>query len=245
MLREMANAAFGVGWTAGWAGSALAKGMVTGDMGVVNEWTPRWARGLARGWRMPVRAFGAELLEPDGTYVFMSNHQSHVDIIALVVGLPVLPGFLAKKELRKIPLLGAVMEEGGHVFIDRQRRKEAFEAIEDAAVQVRRGKSIVIFPEGTRGDGAHVYSFKKGGFHLAKKAGVPLVPVGLRGTSDVLPRKSVQLRGGPVEVHIGAPLMPDTLQALSIVDLMARVRESICELSGLTPSDVRPDASDS
>jgi 1-acyl-sn-glycerol-3-phosphate acyltransferase len=102
---------------------------------------------------------------------------------------------------------------------------------------VREGKSIVIFPEGTRGDGAAIYRFKKGGFHLARKAGVSVVPVGIRGTSDVLPKHGNLLRGGPVEVHIGQPLAADVVQALSVEGLMAKVRSQICELSALTPAD--------
>ncbi|MFW5924635.1 MAG: lysophospholipid acyltransferase family protein [Myxococcota bacterium] len=237
MWREVVNAAFGVGWTAGWAGTAVTKSLVTGDRGVVNAWTPLWARGLASGWDMPVRTVGSERIDPSQSYIFMSNHQSHVDIVALFVGLPILPGFLAKKELRRVPILGAAMEVGGHVFIDRQRRADAFRALEEAADQVRQGKSIVIFPEGTRGDGAHVHPFKKGGFHLARQAGVPLVPVGLRGTASVLPKHSSRIRGGPVEIHIGAPMAGDVVQALSVPGLMAKVRSAICELADLPPSD--------
>lgn len=237
MFRELVNGVFAVGWSVGWISSAIGKSIVTGDPGVVNAWTHRWATGLARGWNMHVRAFGREHIDPDGTYVFMSNHQSHVDIIALFCGLPVLPGFLAKKELHKIPFLGAAMDHGGHVFIDRQNRNEALQAIEEAAVQVHEGKSIVIFPEGTRGDGMYVYKFKKGGFHLAKKAGVPLVPVGVRGTAKILPKGSPALRGGAVEVHIGEPIDPATIESLPLEALMERVRSAISDLAGLPPAD--------
>jgi 1-acyl-sn-glycerol-3-phosphate acyltransferase len=237
MLREVANGLFTFGWTAGLAGVALAKHVVTGDPGLVHAWTPLWARGLARAWDMPVRAFGQEHIVSGQPYVFMSNHQSHVDIVALFVALPILPGFLAKKELRRVPFLGPVMEVGGHVFIDRQRRHDAFKVLEEAAGQVRDGKPIVIFPEGTRSDGAAIYRFKKGGFHLARKAGVPVVPVGVRGTSAVLPKHANLLRGRPVEVHIGEPLPADLVKALSVEDLMTRVRSTICDLSGLPPAD--------
>jgi 1-acyl-sn-glycerol-3-phosphate acyltransferase len=237
MLREVANGLFALGWTAGLAGTAVAKHAVTGDAGLVHAWTPLWARGLARAWGMPVRAFGCEHIVPGQTHVFMSNHQSHVDIVALMVALPTLPGFLAKKELRSVPFLGAAMEVGGHVFIDRQRRTDALKVIDGAAEQVRDGKSIVIFPEGTRSDGAAIYRFKKGGFHLARKAGVPVVPVGLRGTSTVLPKHGSLLRGAPVEVHIGEPVPAHEVSAMPVQDLMARVRSAICELSGLPPAD--------
>ncbi|MFW6050218.1 MAG: lysophospholipid acyltransferase family protein [Myxococcota bacterium] len=237
MWREVANGAFAVGWTVGWTSSAIAKSVITGDPGVVNAWTPKWAHGLARGWGMDVRAFGRENIDPSRTYVFMSNHQSHVDIVALFVALPMLPGFLAKKELRRVPFLGPAMEWGGHVFIDRNKRADAFQALADAADQVRKGKSIVIFPEGTRGDGQHVYRFKKGGFHLVKQAGVPLVPVGVRGTHEVLPKHSPRLRGGPVEVHIGRPVPSEAIADLPLEALIDRVRSAICDLSGLPPRD--------
>jgi 1-acyl-sn-glycerol-3-phosphate acyltransferase len=178
---------------------------------------------------MRLHVHGVENIDARGTYVFMANHLSHVDIVALFVALPMNVGFLAKKELRKVPFLGQAMVAGGHVFIDRGQHERAVQALEEAAEQVAAGASIVIFPEGTRGNEERVQPFKKGGFHLARKANVPIVPVGLRGTRNMMSRDELVIRPGDVHVHIGAPIQPSAFaDADSFADA---VRAKISELS--------------
>jgi 1-acyl-sn-glycerol-3-phosphate acyltransferase len=240
-VRGIANDVFAVAWTATLCSGALAKHVLTGDPSLVARWTRPWARGLARAWSMQVRAYGSERIDPHGTYVFMSNHQSQTDIIALFVALPVQPGFLAKQELRKLPFLGRAMEVGGHVFIDRVHRDQAFRSIEDAAAQVAAGRSIAIFPEGTRGDGHEVRQFKKGGFHLVKQAGVPLVPVGIRGSARVMPKNGKLIVPGAVEVHIGEPMSPAHIAELPVPELVQETRRAIAELAGATVEPVPSD----
>ncbi len=238
-VRGLGRSAFGVGWTGFWAGRAVVKSALTGRDHVTTD-TPRWASGLARAWRMPVRSFGGEALDPEGPYVFMANHQSHVDIVALYVALPVQPGFLAKKELSRVPVLGRAMEVSGHVFIDRSRKRQAFAAIAEAAEQVREGRSLVIFPEGTRGDDEIIRPLKKGGFHLAKQAGVPVVPVGIRGTHHIMAKGSRTVERGGLEVHIGRPIAPDEVGGTPLPEVMARVRGEIGRLAAMPLAETPP-----
>jgi 1-acyl-sn-glycerol-3-phosphate acyltransferase len=231
---------FTMGWTAGGSFVALAR-TAAGDPAAVGRMTPWWSGGLARAWGMEVVAHGRHHVEPGETYVMMANHRSHVDIVALFEALPVLPGFLAKKELRRIPLFGRTMEVGGHVFIDRTKRERAFEAIEEAAAQVRDGATIVVFPEGTRAERAGVKPFKKGGFHLARQAGVAILPIGIRGSADVLPKHGRRLSPGRVDVHIGAAIPAGVVTTLPLDELIALVHARICELSGLRPVEADPD----
>ncbi len=193
--------------------------------------TRKWAEGMARGWGMRVEAVGVENVDPKGTYVFMANHLSHVDIVALFVALPINVGFLAKKELRRVPFLGQAMVAGGHVFIDRGRRERAFQAMEDAAEQVAAGASIVVFPEGTRGNEERIQAFKKGGFHLARKANVSIVPVGLRGTRSIMTRDELVIRPGTVSVHIGKPIAPTEFPDAD--SFAVEVRKRIGELAAM------------
>lgn len=230
---------FTVGWTGGQSAMALARTVVTGDHGWVNRMTPGWAHGLARAWGMEVVAHGRHHVKAGETYVMMANHRSHTDIVALFEALPILPGFLAKQELRRVPVFGRAMEVGGHVFIDRTKRQRAFDAIREAAEQVRAGATIVVFPEGTRAEQRGVKPFKKGGFHLAQQAGVAILPIGIRGSAEILPKHRYALRPGRVDVHIGEAIPPERVVALSIDDLVALVRQRICELSDLPP--VGPD----
>ncbi len=117
---------------------------------------------MALGWGMKVEAHGVERVDLNGTHVFMANHLSHVDIVALFIAPPMNVGFLAKNELCRVPFLGQAMVAGGHVFIDRARRERAVQALDDAAQQVAAGASIVVFPEGTRGGEERVQPFGEG-----------------------------------------------------------------------------------
>jgi 1-acyl-sn-glycerol-3-phosphate acyltransferase len=176
---------------------------------------------------------------PEGqSYVVMSNHASYADIVALFIALPVIPGFLAKAELMRVPFLAAALRAGGHVIIQRGKRESARAAIGSAADQVRSGKTVLIFPEGTRGDAVSVGEFKSGGFHLAKAAQVPIIPVGLRGTGAVGPKHTFLFWPGKVEVHIGAPVMPGEVTAQELFPLTQNVRARIAELSAMPATEV-------
>jgi len=236
--------AFSLGWTAYQGGAVVLGATLGGDRALIERQTRRWSGGLARACGMEVEVRGVDHVEPACTYVIMANHQSHTDIVALFEALPFVPGFLAKKELRRTPFLGPAMEKAGHVFIDRTRRDRAFEAIAEAADRVREGRCLVVFPEGTRSGDGTVKAFKKGGFHLTKQSGVPLLPVGIRGTAAVLPKNTVRLRPGHVVVTIGEPLSSEEVAGAPLSELMRRVHVRICELSGLPPRDPLLHASD-
>jgi 1-acyl-sn-glycerol-3-phosphate acyltransferase len=236
-MRSVANAGHAVGWTVFMCSVAVPLYSVTRDRPQFQKLQRIWAEGLAKGWGLEVQAFGVEQLDPDGTYVFMANHLSHVDIVALFVGLPMNVGFLAKRELRRIPFLAQAMVAGGHVFIDRKERASAMSAMSEAAREVAEGASLVIFPEGTRGFAETVQPFKRGGFHLARQARVPVVPVGLRGTRTVLGREDYLIRPGRVEVHVGAPLHASDFENVGLFADATRARVSELASMPFTPSN--------
>jgi 1-acyl-sn-glycerol-3-phosphate acyltransferase len=231
--RVVANFVWTTGFTAAMCSYGIGRQVMRQNPELFRKHTRIWARGVARGVGLDVEVFGREQLEPGRTYVLMANHQSHVDIVALFNALPMVPGFLAKAELRRVPIFGRAMEVGGHVFVDRGKHQAAIDALSAAAAQVRAGASIVIFPEGTRSRRREILPFKKGGFHLAREAGVPVVPIGIRGTGDILPKHSGRLSPGHCEVHIGAPIPPTRVRELSLDALSDAVREAISRLSGL------------
>lgn len=230
-LRSVANAGHAVGWTVFMCSVAVPLYSVTRDRPQFQRLQRVWAEGIAKGWGMQVSAYGAEQLDPEGTYVFMANHLSHVDIVAMFVALPMNVGFLAKQELRRVPFLAQAMVAGGHVFIDRKVHANAVSAMSEAAQEVANGASLVIFPEGTRGRAETIQPFKRGGFHLARQAKVPVVPVGLRGTRNILGRNDYLIRPGHVEVHVGAPVYAE---AFDNVGLFAdHVRDRVSELAAM------------
>jgi 1-acyl-sn-glycerol-3-phosphate acyltransferase len=171
----------------------------------------------ARIWsRMVLAVSGARCegrLPPDfdgsRPVIFMANHESLYDILALFATIPMPVRMIAKKELRRIPVFGWSMWMAGFVFVDRSRRQEAFGSLDRAAREVRHGKAIVIFPEGTRGDGVALGRFKRGAFYLAVRAGVPVVPVGIAGSGHVLPKHTLRPRSGRIVLRFGARILPD------------------------------------
>jgi 1-acyl-sn-glycerol-3-phosphate acyltransferase len=167
----------------------------------------------------------------------MSNHLSYVDIVALLLALPNIPGFLAKRELTRVPFLGQALRSGGHVVVDRGQRASAMQAINMAAEQVKNGKTVLIFPEGTRGPSDTVGDFKKGGFYLARAASVPILPVGLRGSRDVFPKESLLVRPGVVEVYIGKPIPHEEVEQRDPNEMIALVRARVIELSAMPPRE--------
>lgn len=138
--------------------------------------------------------------------VFMPNHGSLLDPPFVLTALPLHPVFIAKKEIRLIPLVGWAVACAGMIYIDRGSRERAVASLKRAAQEVRAGKSVVIFPEGTRTRKGDLLPFKKGGFHLAADAGVPIVPVGIQGAFEVLPKGTFLLNPGRIRVKVGAPV---------------------------------------
>jgi len=138
--------------------------------------------------------------------VYASNHSSMFDIWALAATLPGSTRFVGKEELERIPLLGPAMRAAGHITIDRAVKKRAFEAYDKAARTIRRGFSAVVFPEGTRSRTGELLPFKNAPFALAIAAQVPLVPVYVHSTFQILPKGGFRLRPRPIRILVGEPI---------------------------------------
>jgi len=186
-----------------------------------------WARSILAASGIGVAVAGLERLEPGRAYVFMANHQSNFDIPVLLGRLPVQFRWLAKAELFKIPLFGRAMRAAGYISIDRTDRSAAFQSLSEAAEVLRRGVSVMIFPEGTRSLDGKLRPFKKGGFMMAIHAGAPIVPVRIRGTYAIMPKGARLVRPQAVRVEIGDPIdtaghTPESKEAL-----MERMRAAL------------------
>jgi 1-acyl-sn-glycerol-3-phosphate acyltransferase len=156
-------------------------------------------------------ATGAERVPPGRAYVYMSNHQSHLDIPMLYATLPSQTiRMLGKKELFQIPVWGRGLRAAEFIEVDRSNHASAVKSIDHAAGLIRDGVSIYLAPEGTRSRDGSIGKLKKGGFHLAKDTATPIVPVAISGTIDILPRGGrVMQTGKRVAVTIGAPIPVD------------------------------------
>jgi 1-acyl-sn-glycerol-3-phosphate acyltransferase len=147
-------------------------------------------------------------LDPTEPYVFMSNHASHFDVLAVIAALPEFQlRWVAKRELANIPIFGWAMRRAGHVIIDRSNSEQALASLRAARVVMDEGVSVMIFPEGTREEHDHeLLPLKKGGFVLAMETGAPIVPIAVRRSRDVLPRDDWHIRSGTIEVVVGEPI---------------------------------------
>ena len=163
-----------------------------------------WARSIVFAAGVRVRVHGAERLRQSGA-VFVANHVSWVDIFTLAGEVPWC-SFVAKAELRKIPLFGFAAATVGIVFLERENLKQAFVAYEQAAKEVQRGRTIIVCPEGTRGLDYHLRPFKKGPFVLAIASQAPIVPTVVYGAREVMPKGSFRIKSGVVEIHFLEPI---------------------------------------
>ncbi len=158
-------------------------------------------------------------------YVLMCNHQSALDIYALMAGLPLSFKWIAKRQLFRIPLFGWAIRKAGYISIDRENPREALKAIEEAARKIREGMNIIIFPEGTRSADGELLPFKKGGFTLALRAMVPVVPVGIYGSSALQPKgSSIPVKKGVIYIHAGEPIILEGMDRSQKTRVMEDVR---------------------
>lgn len=170
-------------------------------------------------------------ISPKKSYLIMANHNSFIDIPVLFKTLPFYTYFIAKKELKKVPLLGWYIKAYGMIFIDRSDRIKAQKSIEIAGELIANGKHVIIFPEGTKSKDGLIAPFKKGGFHLAQQANVDILPVKIEGARNVWPNKqSLQLKSGKIHVKIGKPISQNELRQKEIAEQVTFVRQYIMEL---------------
>lgn len=203
-----------------------------GKLVFVYNGVPRlWARWILRASGSTVRLFGLEHIAAGRPQIIAPNHVSWFDVLALAAYLPKRYRFIAKKELKQIPIFGRAWQAIGHIAIDRSDRQSAIESLERAARLVREDNScIIIFPEGTRSHTEEMLPFKKGAFVLALHTGLEIVPTGVQGTRAIMPKHSWRVSPGRIIVRFGRPVTTSEYAEGDRDLIMARVRSEIDEL---------------
>ncbi len=186
-----------------------------------------WCRLIARTAGARVRVHGVEHIKPDTSYVFLSTHQSYMDIPAMLGYLPAQLRIAAKKILFRIPFMGWHLWRAGHIPIDRSSTQNAVASMQRAADYLQHGICAFVFPEGTRSRDGVLHPFKKGGFKLALQAQVPIIPVTIIGSRQSLPPDSIIFRPGPIEMYVDEPIQTTGLTDKDIEPLMRRVRAAM------------------
>jgi 1-acyl-sn-glycerol-3-phosphate acyltransferase len=196
------------------------------------QFLPRyWAKIISRLAGMRVTLRGGENLTAGQPYILAANHQSQFDIFALQGYLNIDFRWLAKKELFKIPVFGLGMRQAGYIPIDRSRGREAIKSLYAAAERIAAGASVIIFPEGTRSPDGHLQEFKSGGMVLAIKSGVPIVPIAICGTHDILPKGKLLARPGRVTINVGRPIATSNFKVSDKQELARRLHDEVAALA--------------
>lgn len=191
-----------------------------------NQWGKviLWIAGL----KLSVK--GKSELDFSEPRLYLANHSSYMDIPCLFAGLPVNLYFIAKAEVKKIPFVGVFMMATKMIFLDRGSHQKSINSMNSAGALIKKGKSVLVFPEGTRSRTGSLQSFKKGAFMLAYHSGLSVVPVHLEGTNHVMPSDSLRVKPGKVQMTIGQPI--NSTDFSDVQSFMESTRNSMMELKG-------------
>jgi 1-acyl-sn-glycerol-3-phosphate acyltransferase len=226
----------------GWSVIALATAFF-GTLAILTCWMPprgrlylfwarSWARTLLFLTGIPAKIEISAAAEALPQAIYMSNHESGIDILLLFLAIRQDVRFLAKRELFFVPFLGWSMWLAGFMPVDRRRTDKARDVLSELDRQLAKGASVLVFPEGTRSRDGKLGSFGKSGFLTALKSGVPIVPAGVSGARAVLGAQGPVIRRGPVAVRVGHPIPTAGLGVKDRRELMERVRREILLLRG-------------
>lgn len=183
-----------------WIGSAHFWGYYPGKI---------WSQLTCYVLLLPVKVEGRENLEEKTSYVFVANHQGAFDIFLIYGFLGRNFKWMMKKGLRKLPFVGKACQSAGHIFVDKSGPKKIQETIQHAEKVLQGGTSLVVFPEGARSFTGHMGYFKKGAFQLADELQLPVVPLTIDGSFDILPRTGKLLSWHPLRLTIHKPIYPE------------------------------------
>jgi 1-acyl-sn-glycerol-3-phosphate acyltransferase len=210
---------------------------LTGSADLMYSLSMTCVRIVARVLGIRVRVEGSENI-PAGVCIFISNHVSNIDPIALFPVIPRRLSVLAKKELFRIPILGIGMRQAKFVPVDRSDKEASIASVNKAIEYLGEGLSFAVFPEGTRSRDGRLQPFKKGAFRMAIEAGVPIVPVSLIGTLPLMTKGRLTVQSGKVRVKFAAPVDTSVYDVEQRGELLARVHGLVAE--GL-PAEQQPE----
>ena len=185
--------------------------------------------GFISGVKLEVN--GLDNIPDDQAVLFVGNHISFFDIIVTYPLMKRPTGYIAKKEIRKVPFLSWWMYFVNWIFLDRKNPRQGLKSVLEASEKIKNGTSIFLFPEGTRSKDGKLAEFKDGGFKIATKAKAPIIPIGIQGTSDILENHFPIIKSGKVIVNFGKPVYTSEMSKAEQKSLPNLVREQVKELS--------------
>lgn len=210
MLRTLFCIFVTVFWTAVMFCFSVGAMLLTFRASASMFWVRRgWSPVLVWAGGGKLEVSGAENVDPSRPTIYVSNHQSTVDIPVLFMSLPGVDlRFVAKSQLRWVPFIGWYLRLANFIFVERSNHERAVSALAKGAKQIQNGVSVVVFPEGTRSGDGRVLPFKKGPFALAMQAKAAICPVAIEGSGRLMPKNKWRFVPGPIRVRIGEPIDP-------------------------------------
>ncbi len=184
-----------------------------------------WGRLSAKLFGVEIEVIGRENYNPEQHYLVISNHAGMADIPLILGTLNLSLVFIAKEELGRIPLFGLALRQAGYILIKRGQNREALKSLTLASEALKEGRSLHIFPEGTRSATGKLLPFKRGPFLIAMKGGAPVLPVTIIGSHLITPKKSLKIYKGKIKIIIEKPLQPELFN--SVEELRATSQEII------------------
>lgn len=218
-------------WTIVLGGGGLIVSIVDWK-GQIFGWVARtWSKIILFVSGVPYEIQGLENLKESQHYVFTANHESAFDIPLIFAGIPLRMVAVSKIQLRKIPIFGWAMIAGKMIFVDRANNEKAVESLKKAKESLNKNpRSIVLYPEGTRSLDGRVHRFKKGGIILAIEAGMPIVPVALCGTSEVVTKGSWKISPRKLQIRLGDPISTTDLNYDDRNWLAEKLRDEVIKM---------------
>ncbi len=219
----------------------LAVAAIRSNARLIDGITRLWARAIIRAAGIDLHAEGTEVIDRQQRYILISNHHSYFDIPCIFAAIPQPIRFMAKVSLFKIPIFGWAIGRAGFIPIDRQNRKTAVKSFELAVDRIRKGNTVVVFPEEGRSRERAMRPFQRGGFLLALRSGLPILPVAIDGTYDVFRAGATRVTPGRVTIRVGTPI---PTEGLTVRDKDRLLDESRAQITRMLYGEQPPQAAD-
>jgi 1-acyl-sn-glycerol-3-phosphate acyltransferase len=188
-----------------------------------------WSQLTCRLLLLPITVNGHSDIRRKHSYIFVANHQGAFDIFLIYGFLGRNFKWMMKKSLQTIPFVGKACKSAGHIFVDKSGPKKVQETIEHARETLQHGMSLVVFPEGRRTPTGHMGDFKKGAFQLADELQLPVIPLSINGSFDVLPRSGGFIKRHRMILTLHEPIYPQSKGPENIKQTMEKAYEVIQE----------------
>jgi 1-acyl-sn-glycerol-3-phosphate acyltransferase len=232
MLRTIWAALVAVVVTIPAASAVLLVAFVKSNAPLIDSIIRLWARILIGAAGIELRTEGVETIDRKQRYILVSNHHSYYDIPCILAAIPQPIRFMAKVSLFKIPIFGWGLGRAGFIPIDRKNRRTAVKSFDLAVERIRKGNTVVVFPEEGRSRERAMRPFQRGGFLLALRSELPILPIAIDGTYDVFRAGAKRIKAGPVTIKVGTPI---PTAGLTVRDKDRLLQESRAQISAALP----------